>query len=251
MTKYFDLNTVPGNGLLIFPLSMSRLQQSLSAGKIYEFLEFFEAKLTSKTCDVVFLYTNDLYQNSEESAFSVRKRVLNQMIDHHAAFTALVANDKRFFPGSFHFLPWDYVCINTLNLNNERARLFKHMREDPLFLAALRQDLQIAEKDENEINLHFLIEELVISHLIMEKEVAFPHRLSTEDGWSLMCYPGNPPVSLAYIWHKNLLGNRNDLPKKHHLFARSFYNMEERVLIDFKLARCEPSPSHDSQIVYF
>lgn len=249
MTEYFDLNSVPGNGLLIFPLSMSRFQHSLSAGKLYEFLEFFEPKLTSKTCDVIFLYTNDLYQNSEESAFSVRKRVLNQMIDHHAAFTSLIAKDKRFFPGAFHFLPWDYVCINTLNLNNERARLFKHMKEDPLFLSALREDLKIAEREENEINLHFLIEELVISHLIMEKEVAFPHRLSTVDGWSLLCYPGNPPVSLAYIWQKNLLGNRNDLPKKHHLFARSFYNMEKRILIDLKIFHCESSALLDVQAV--
>lgn len=230
-----DIHIVPNHGFLILPLSMSRLTNALSPQKIYEFLEFFEAKLTHKTLDVILLYTNDLYLNSEEEAISLRKKVLNQMLNHKTTLESLILKGKRFFPGAFHFLPWDYALLNAPDFNSERIKLFKASQTDPSFQAALKKDLEIAERPFTETNLHFMIEELVVSHLIIEKEIPLPHRLATEDGWRLLCYPGDPPHGLVYVWRKNLMGNRTDFPKPHQLFARSFYNMAAKILVDFSL----------------
>jgi hypothetical protein len=231
--KHFDIRTVPNYGFLVFPLSMSRLNTALSPEKLYEFLEYFETKLTHKTLDVIMLYTNDLYSNSEESGFLLRKKTLNQMLNHKAGLESLILKHKRFFPGAFRFLPWDYALLNGPDFNSERAKLLAHMDTDPIFQAVLQQDLDAAERELTEANLHFLIEELVVSHLIMEKEVLFPYQLSMPDGWRLLCYPGNPPAGLVYLWRKNLLGNRTDIQKQHQIFARSFYNMEAKVLVSF------------------
>lgn len=231
---YFDLNTVPQNGFLIFPLSMSRLSNALSAEKIYEFLAFFEAKLSHQSIDVILLYTNGLYLNSDENSSVLRKKLLNQMINHKSSFESMILKKKKFIPGSFHYLPWDYAILNASKYNDERARLAAHFNDDLPFRKALQYDLNIAGQKATEANLQYLLEELIISHLITEKEISFPHRLAHEDGWRLLCYPGFPPVSLVYLWQKNLLGNRNDLSKTHQVFARSLYHMEDRVLIDFK-----------------
>ncbi len=231
--KYFDINSVPGDGFLIFPLSMSRLSNALVPEKIYEFLEFFLSKLSHKSIDVVFLYTNGLYYNSEEGSYLLRTKMLNQMVNHKSALDSLILGKRDFIPGAFHFLPWDYTILNTPFFNKERTRLVHHSKNDSHFQKALQQDLDVAEMPASEANLNFLLEELVISHLLTEKEIFLPHRLATYDGWRLLCYPGNPPVSLVYLWKKNLLGNRQDFSKQHLLFASSFYNMEARVLINF------------------
>jgi len=249
--EHFDIKKVPGDGFLIFPLSMSRLSTSLSSEKLYGFLEFFEEKLICKckSCDVILLYTNDLYLNSDEKAYQLREKILEQMLNHKSAFQSLLLKRNRFVPSAFHFIPWDYTLLNSLNFNSERARLNICMNNDPLFRAALSQDLQFAKREITESNIAFLIEELVVSHLLMEKEVHFSPRLSKADGWRLLCYPGDPPFSLIYLWKKNFLGNRSDMEKSHQLFARSFYNMESKILIDFNLTSIEEKYGNGFQIV--
>lgn len=237
--KHYDIKTVPTNGYLILPLSMTRLSGGLSPENLYEFFEFFEPKVTTKSVDVIMLYTNDLYHNTEESALSVRRKVLNQMLNHKAIFESLVVKGKRFIHGAFHFIPWDYALLNAPNFNSEKARLMAHFKNDPQFVAALQQDLDIAKREPTEANMSFLIEELVVAHLLTEKEVTLPRRMATEDGWRLLCYPGNPPVSLVYLYQKNLLGNRVDMKKPDLLFARSFYNMEEHTMIDLSKAEID------------
>jgi hypothetical protein len=230
----FDIKLVPGQGFLVFPLSMSRLPNALAPERIYEFLEFFESKISHRSVDVVFLYTNDLYFNSEERALDLRKRTLNQMVYHKEAFESLLLKRKRFLPGAFHFLPWDFALINMVGYHEMRTKLVSIKNTDAVFEEFLLHDLAVAGREPSEANLSFLIEELVVSHAIMEHEVAFPNTVASPDGWRLICYPGDPPASLVYLWKKGVLGNRSDFSKQHAMFARSFYNMESRVLIDFE-----------------
>ena len=69
----FNINKLPADGYLILPLSMSRLAHGQSADVCYEILEYFEPKLTHISLDVVFLYTNGLYYNVDDTALSVRR----------------------------------------------------------------------------------------------------------------------------------------------------------------------------------
>ena len=88
--KFFDINKLPIDGYLIFPLSMSRLATVQSAEKCYEALEFFEKKITKISLDVIFLYTNGLYFNNNEPALEVRKRTTDQMLSHKNAIMNLI-----------------------------------------------------------------------------------------------------------------------------------------------------------------
>ena len=63
-----DLNQLPADGYVVFPLSMSRLSNAQNAEECYKWLEFFEKKITVLGLDAVFLYTNGLYYNDDEAA---------------------------------------------------------------------------------------------------------------------------------------------------------------------------------------
>lgn len=231
--NHFDISTVPRDGYLIFPLSMSRLAHAQSPAVLYDFLKFFEAKIQVISLDVIFLYTNDLYLNVEDFAVEVRKKVLNQMINHKSGFLNILLKEKKYVPSAFHFLPWDYAVLNATEFHEIRDHLFKAQKNTPSFHDALHRDLENAGRKETEANVRFLIEEIAVSHLLVQKQIPMPHTLATPDGWRLLCYPGDPLYSWVFVYKNNLLSKRNDLSKSHSLFARSFYNMEKKILIDF------------------
>lgn len=112
-------------------------------------------------------------------------------------------------------------------------------KKDDVFREFLAHDLLLAGRESSEANIVFLIEELVVSHLLTEFEVDLPKILGTGAAWRLLCYPGDPPTSLVYAWRKGLLVNRSDLPRSQEVFSHCFYNMETRVLVDFNLVDLE------------
>ena len=235
----FDISSVPKDGYLIFPLSMSRLANAQAGPTLYEFLMFFESKIKVISLDVIFLYTNDLYLNSDDRAVDIRKKSLNQMLNHKAEFLGLLLKERKYVPQAFHFLPWDYAILNAENFQGAKSNLLEAKNKDQKFHKFLMNDLKKAGREETEANLNFLIEEIVATHLLTQKEIPLPHTLATSDGWRLICYSGDPIQSLIYTYKNNLLSKRGDLSEQHLLFARSFYNMDKKILIDFDVTNLE------------
>lgn len=234
MPSGFDISRVPKNGFLIFPLSMSRLANAQRASGLYDFLKFFEQKIEYISIDVIFLYTNDLYLSVEERAIEVRKKVLDQMLNHKSEFMSILLKEKKYTPQAFHFLPWDYAVLNAEDFSELRARLVKAQHENPELAAFLQKDLASTQRDTTEANLNFLIEEVVISHLLIQKRIPLPHALTTPEGWRLLCYPGEPLQAWVWAVKNGILPLRSDLPKEQLKFSRAFYNTEKKTLIDFE-----------------
>lgn len=232
---HFDISKVPRDGFLVFPLSMSRLANAQTPEALYEFLKFFETKITVISLDVIFLYTNDLYISVEDRAIEIRKKILHQMINHKTSFLGTVLKDKKYVPSAFHFLPWDYAVLNAEEFQVTRDTLLKAKEEEQGFQLALQRDLEQGKRQKTEANENFLIEEITVSHLLAQKKIPLPHTLATPDGWRLICYPGNPLASWVYTHQHNLLSKRNDLSKDHLMFSRSFYNMDRQILINLDL----------------
>ena len=235
----FDISIVPKNGYLIFPLSMSRLVNAQSGPVIYEFLKFFESKIKVISLDVIFLYTNDLYLNSDDKALEIRKKALNQMLGHNGEFLKLLLKERKYVPQAFHFLSWDYAILNAENFQEAKNNLLDAKNKDSRFQKFLLNDLKKAGREETEANINFLIEEIAVTHLLAQKEIPLPHTLATPDGWRLICYPGDPIQSLIYTYKNSLLRKRGDLSEQHLLFVRSFYNMDKKILIDFDITDLE------------
>lgn len=228
--QFFDINKLPVNGYLVFPLSMSRLQTGQSPEKIYDALVFFNKKIPKISLDVVFLYTNGLYMNTEEKAIVVRQKTTNQMLNHRNALMSLILKKREFVPQAFHFETWDNILLNADKFV-ETVNALKNLRlKSPDFRKHLEQDLK--DKEKTETNFNFLIEEIAITHLLRQKFVPLPHTLASSDGWRLIVYAGDPMQADIFAFNKHKLPKNKEI-KKDSVYSRAQYDLDKKVLIDF------------------
>lgn len=226
MKSGFDLNRIEGDGYLILPLSMSRLAKGQTPEYCYQILGTFLKKIESFSNDVVFLYTNGLYFNSEEISFENRKKTNQQVFNHVSALRNLISKERQFIPGAIHYLPVDYVILNAPEFKEQYDALKKLETEDPEFRDALANDSK--GREYTEANVNFLIEEIATAHILRQKLVDLPRTLVRSDAWRLLAYPGEPLKSDVYQWKKRALPQKSDNP-----YGGSQYNLEAEHLVIF------------------
>jgi hypothetical protein len=221
-----DLNQLPTDGYVIFPLSMSRVSNAQSAEECYRWLEFFEKKITMLGLDAIFLYTNGLYYNNEEAALEVRKRTNGQMISHSNAVRNLVVKNRKYMPQAIHFVPWDYIILNSPEFNDYYQKLKKLDKEDSKFHELVLEVLK--DRKESEANLNFIIEEIAVTHIIRQKLIEFPKTLVKKDNFRLIAYPGPPLKADIYQWKKKILPQNKEFP-----FYASHYDIANEIIYNF------------------
>lgn len=227
MKSGFDISRIEGDGYLILPLSMSRLATGQSPEFCYEVIENFAKKLETFGNDIILLYTNGLYFNSEEVSFENRKKTTQQALNHIYAMRNLVEKKKQFIPGAIHYLPIDFVIFNSEVFKDCVEKLKKLEEEDEKFremLVANSRDRQYTEA-----NMNFLIEEIVVAHILRQKLVELPRTLVKTDSWRLLAYPGVPLSSDIYQWQKGILPKKEDI----NPYSGAQYNLETKQLIIF------------------
>ncbi|MEI9966863.1 MAG: hypothetical protein WDN67_04540 [Candidatus Moraniibacteriota bacterium] len=228
MKSGFDINRIQEDGYLILPLSMSRLATGQNAEFCYSVLEEFVKKIETFSNDVVLLYTNGLYFNSEEVSFENRKKTTKQALAHILEFRNIIEKKKRFIPGAIHYLPIDYVLFNSPHFKTFFDKLKALESEDPEFKRLLIEDSR--DKRDTEANINFLLEEIAVAHILRQKLVELPRTLVKSDSWRLIAYPGKPLFSDIYQWKKKVLPQKEGVGNP---FAGAQYNLEEKHLILF------------------
>lgn len=224
--KLRDLNRLPTDGYVVFPLSMSRIGNAQSAKECYKWLEFFEKKITILGLDAVFLYTNGLYYNDDNSALEVRKRTNGQMISHSNAVRKLVIKNRKYMPQAIHFVPWDYIILNSPEFDECYIKLKELDKKDKIFHELVLDTLK--DRKETEANLNFILEEIAVTHLIKQKLIEFPKTLVKKDSFRLIAYPGPPLKADIYQWKKKVLPQ-----SKEFQFYASHYDLTNRVIYNF------------------
>ncbi len=227
MKKQFDINKLPNDGYIIFPLSMSRLSNTQNAEECYKTIEYFERKISSIGIDGIFLYTNGLYYNNNEPALEVRKRTNGQMLAHKNAIMKLILKDKKYVPQAMHFLPWDYIILNSPDYQNFIQKLNELKDRDKEFYKLLKEGL--GNREENEANISFLIEEIVVSHIVRQRLIEFPKTLVKQDNFRLIIYPGPYFKADLYQWKKKILPQKEN---KNPYYA-SHYDISKKILYNF------------------
>lgn len=170
-------------------------------------MERFLEKLEHFSNDVVLLYTNGLYFNSEDISFENRKKTNQQALNHIYAFRNLVKKNRKFIPNAIHFLPIDYIIFNSPFFRDFFEKLKKVELEDTIFRDLLITDSK--NKEYSEAGMNFLIEEIVIAQILRENFVELPSTLVKNNSWRLIAYPGKPLLSDIYQWNKKILPRNN------------------------------------------
>ena len=173
MKSGFDINRIEGDGYLVLPLSMSRLAAGNGQDPkwCYKVLQYFSKKITHQSVDVIFLYTYGLYSNTEEQGFKQRKKLNQQALNHVSALRNMVEKGGDFIPGAIHCLPFEYIVLNTPHFSDYLENLKELERENKKFRAVLKDNT--GEREYNEANINFLIEETVVAHSIRHQLVDF------------------------------------------------------------------------------
>lgn len=224
----YDINKLPTDGYLVFPLSMSRLANSQNPEECYEMIKYFELKVSEVGIDLILLYTNGLYYNNTESALEVRKRTNGQMLSHRNALSKLIIKEKKYISQAMHFFPWDYTILDAPRFNEFFQTLKKTTETNQEFNNLLKRGL--AGREENEANLNFLIEEIIVTHLILEQMISLPKTLVRKDTFRLVVYPGPHFEADRYQCEKRLLPRNEDCTNP---YRAAHYDFSQKVLIDF------------------
>ncbi len=221
-----DINQLPTDGYVVFPISMSRVQNTQNAEKCYEWLGYFEKKISVFGLDAIFLYTNGLYYNNDDPALEIRKRTNGQMIAHSNAIRKLIVKGRKYMPQAVHFVPWDYIILNSPNFDVYYNLLKKLDKEDKEFHKLVLEVLK--DRKESDANINFILEEVAISHLIRQKEIEFPKTLVKKDNFRLIAYPGPPLKADIYQWKNKILPQSKDFP-----FYASHYDLDKKIIYNF------------------
>lgn len=227
MKTWFDLNILEWDGYLVLPISMARISGWQSPENMYEMFDYFTKKLESFKNDVILLYTNWLYFNSAQITYEQRVKTNQQVIDHSHKLRQLIEKRKQYIPDAFHFLPIDYIILNSPKFRDYFNKLKKIEMIDEKFKDAIKSD--IWEREYSEANVNFILEEVVVAHIIREKEIEFPRTLVKNDIWRLIVYPGKYMETDLYQWQNNLLQRK----EKINPFVNAHYNFNEKKVYLF------------------
>ena len=110
------------------------------------------------------------------------------------------------------------ICFETLK---------SHTEKDEVFHGLLVEDSK--DRKHTEANMNFLIEEIVVAHILRQKLVDLPRTLTRSDAWRLIAYPGKPLASDVYQW-KNALLSKKDAGNP---FGGAQYDLTEKRLVIF------------------
>lgn len=229
MKTSFDINRLTNDGYLILPLSMSRLAENhgQSPQEIYNMIEYFSPKVETFSNDVIFLYTYGLYFNSMNIAFEERKKLNQQIINHSIALRNLISKKKKYIPNAFHYLSADYIILNSVYFGEYMHILQKQEKEDVAFQKEIKKD--IMNREYNESNINFILEEIVIAHILRQHLVELPRTLVRNDTWRLIAYPGPHINGDLYQWKNKVLPQKDKI----NPYSSGQYDWNKKIYLDF------------------
>ena len=118
------------------------------------------------------MYTNGLYFNSGELGYEKRIKMNAQIINHSIRLRNLIDTKREMIQKAIHFTPIDYVILNSPRYQEFFGILKKQSQSNEYFQKYLKIDL--GEREFSEPNINFLLEEIVVAHLIREQLVDLP-----------------------------------------------------------------------------
>ncbi len=211
MNTFFDINRLPPNwGILVFPISMSRISNSgQNAKACFEYLKEINKKISVPKVGVTFVYGDYLYFHSSEEARILKQRFQELVIDHKNAIYKLLtsAEGKKHFQitPAFTFATWNQLYLWTDNFKAYMDRLIKISQTDKELQKCLKDDAKALGRELSNDQKLFFLEESLIAYLVAKGKIKiYNEYVHGRENWMLWCYPGKPPKTQVYLFQKNI-----------------------------------------------
>ncbi len=227
-----DINKFPlGWGMLLFPISMSRVDNSQSPQEYQKYLKFFTSKLQAPKVGVHFLYTEGLYMNFEEKAYETKNAFIQKMVNHKNGMKKIIKKNFLDFQieKAFTFQSWFQMCLSSDDFIAVLKQAHDFYQKDTRFQELIKKDADLIGKELDEKQLQFFLEEFTFSYLaIYGKLEIINSYVDGKEEWLLLAYPGKPFLSQIYFIQANILG----LEKKKNFYI-GHYDLGENKYYDF------------------
>lgn len=227
MKTGFNINMIKGDGYLVIPVSIARIEKGQEPKKIYEICDYFAKKLETLSNDVIILYTNGLYLNNEDITYKKRVKMNEQVLKHSNSLRKMFHSKKQYIPSAIHYLPIDYVILNSKEFHSFFQTLKQLEKTDKKFKEAIKSD--IGKREYNEANVNFILEEVCVTHIIRQKMVEFPRTLVKNDIWRLIVYSGPYMKSDVYQWKNKILPQKENI----NPYAGAQYDYDKKKIFVF------------------
>jgi ATP-dependent Lon protease len=171
--EFFDINKFPAEkGLLIFPISMSRIATGQSPQECLGNLQHFSpSKISKPLVGVNFIYTSFLYFNLEAN-LELKKTYLNEMIKHQDGMKKLLNKHHLDFQiqHSFNYQTWAQLYLDSNQFRNRFLEIKEIYNSDIKFQKLLKEDCQWINKEHDEQQVDFFLEEHLLVYLMTKGE---------------------------------------------------------------------------------
>jgi len=235
--EFFDINKFPTEeGIVVFPISMSRISNAQNAQKCWEYLEHFNPnKVAAPLVGLNILYTEGLYMNldTNKSANDIKTSYAEAILTHKNAFENIVKKHltrEIQIPQAIFYMSWFQLYLSVKKFRQMFLELEKLTQTDEKLMRFMKEDAEYANKELTKEQINFFIEEHLAAMLIAKMKAKLSNDyIQGRQKWTLVAYPGKPPKSLAYLFQLNPLkldgeGNKYDACQ---------YDLDSKKLYEF------------------
>lgn len=233
--EFFDINKFPAkHGMIVFPISMSRIYNSQSGDKYFEYLQYFESKAKKPLVGVTFIYTDSLYRRYNQESGEHMKKYFNMMLDHKNAYLKKLRK-TLYLEKATSFFTWDQICFNVEKFDIYMEKVKDFYNKDAMWKEFIKIDIEESGREVNNQNINFIIEESLISYFITKGRAFLPNEfVQNHEEWILLCYPGKKMISFVYFYQKNIFNINNEK----NIYQDSFYDLDNKKLFDYNKLTC-------------
>lgn len=216
--QFFDINKLPKEeGLLLFPISMSRIDNSQNPATCLKYVKLFTSKVSAPKIGLNFIYSDFLYLNSKNKASALKDKFMNAIVSHKNAMQKLILKNRQEFQiqHAFDYLTWNQLYLGTKEFPKLLAELKKIYYKDKKFQKYVKEDAKSFGKKVNENEINFFLEEHLMLYLGTKGKIKIQNDyIQGREKWILWCYPGRAPKALIYLYQLNPFRLKN--PKNYY-----------------------------------
>ncbi len=228
--EFFDINKFPKQeGLLLFGISMNRIDNTQSAQKCFEYMNNFISKISVPHVGLNIIYADNLYLYSDEKACDIKNKFQTLSHKHKHGFIKLLERNPQYTPTAYSFTSWNQMILNSKMFLTYFGELRKIYKENMEFQKLVSLDIGDGTNiTENQVN--FILEEILMFYLASKGKIRLQNDyIQDKQKWVLWCYPGKPLLSEIYLYQQNFFNLENST----NIYENSFYNLEDEKLYDF------------------
>lgn len=233
--KFFDINKLPkGWGLLVFPISMSKVSSGQNAKNTINFLRIINKKTQEPKIGVTFVYGDYLYFHSQKPAAELKSRFQELVIDHKngvlKSLTGKYRHEMQITP-AFTFATWNQMYLWADNFKSYFNRLQKIAEKDKNLQQCLKDDAKAYGRKLTKHQINFLLEEALMAYLAIKGKIQiYNEYVHNRETWIMWCYPGKPPKTQVYLFQKNIFNLKNPENGLEHIVQ---YDLESNVAVTY------------------